>query len=107
MNDKLNVKICNCNSIKIELNEKIFSNEFIMTLCGTMKKHSYEKYINNIFIRIVFYDDDFEYYCIDTTIIYTDNTVKTFECGYSVGSYFFDCFECERDLIYKLIKNIR
>lgn len=107
MIDKLSSKIYNFNGVEIELNEKIFSNEFIMTLCGTMKKHSFEKYINNILIRIVFYDDDFEYYRIDTTIIYTDNTIKTFECGYSVGSYFFDCFECERDLIYKLIKNIR
>lgn len=107
MYDKLSTKLCNYNGVEIELNEKIFSNEFIMTLCGMMKKHSNENYINNILIRIVFDDDDFEYYRIYTTIIYTDNSIKTFECGYSVGSYFFDCFECERDLIYKLIKNIR
>ena len=107
MCDKLNSKIYNCNGIEIKLNEKIFSNEFILTLCDTMRKHSNEKYINNIFIRIVFDDNDFEFYHIDTTIIYTDNTLKTFECGFSSGGYFFECFECESALIYKLIENIR
>ena len=107
MCNKFNVKICNYNGVEIAINESILSNNFVTTVCSTMKKHSLEKYINNIFIRIVYYDDDFEYYRIDTTIIYTDNTVKTFECGYIVGNYFFDCFECECDLIYKLIKNIR
>ena len=107
MCDKFNVKICNCNGVEIAINEKIFSNEFILTLCGTMKRHSFEKCINNILIRIVFDDNDFEFYRIDTTIIYTDNTVKTFECGFGSGGYFFDCFECESKLIYKLIENIR
>ena len=106
MCDKFNVKICNYNGIEIAINEKIFSNEFILTLCGTMKRHSFEKCINNIFIHILF-DDNFEFYHIDTTIIYTDNTVKTFECGFGSGGYFFDCFECESKLIYKLIENIR
>ena len=107
MCDKLSTKLCNYNGVEIEINNSIFSNEFIMTLCGMMKKHSNEKYINNIFIRIVFDDNDFKFYHIDTTIIYTDNTVKTFECGFGSCGYFFDCFECESKLIYKLIQNIR
>ena len=47
MSDKFNVKICNYNGVEIAINESILSNDFITTLCSTMKKHSYEKYINN------------------------------------------------------------
>ena len=107
MYDKLSTKLFNYNGVEIEINNSIFSNEFILTLCDTMRKHSNEKYINNIFIRIVFDDNDFEFYHIDTTIIYTDNTIKTFECGFSSGGYFFGCFECDRKIIYQLIENIR
>ena len=107
MCNKFNVKICNYNGIEIELNEKIFSNEFITTVCNTIKKHSYENFVNNICTYIYFDDDDFEFYRIDTAMIYNDNTIHRYVCGFSSGGYFFECFECERDLIYKLIKNIR
>lgn len=107
MNDnKLYLKFFN-NNIEIPLNQNILSNEFITTICNTLKKHSCEKFVNNICTYIYFDDSNFDFYRIDTAMIYNDNTIHRFECGYSVGSYFFDCFECERDLIYKLIKNIR
>ena len=107
MNDKLNLKLYDCNGIEIELNEKIFSNEFITTVCSIIKKHSREKFVNNICTYIYFDDNDFDFYRIDTAMIYNDNTIHRYVCGFSSGGYFFECFECERELIYKLIENIR
>ncbi len=107
MNDnKLYLKFFN-NNIEIPLNQNILSNEFITTICNTLKKHSCEKFVNNICTYIYFDDSNFDFYRIDTAMIYNDNTIHRFECGFSSGGYFFDCFECDREIIYKLIENIR